>query len=64
LAKEGKMIFERRLRPLAKYSTVITIPPDLIKYLGLKPLDIINIKGEMGKYGPFISIWKKDNKEA
>ena len=58
------MIFERRLRPLAKYSTVITIPPDLIKYLGLKPLDIINIKGEIGKHGPFISIWKKGNKEA
>jgi len=39
----------------------ITVPPDLLQYLELKPKDIVVIQDENGKKGKYITIWKKED---
>lgn len=45
-------------------STGLTLPHDLLKYLGLKRGDTIIVTDEIGKYGPYITVWKKGDRDV
>jgi len=51
--------FERKITAYGG-STGMTLPTDLLKYLNLEQGDRVYVKDEMGKHGPFITIWKKE----
>lgn len=53
------MKFERQMKRWGENSLVVTIPIDLVKYLGLKPYDPVIIQDEEGKHGKYITVWKK-----
>lgn len=37
----------------------LALPTDLLKYLNIKKGDIIKIRDEQGKHGPYITVWKE-----
>ena len=40
-------------------STGISLPHDLLKYLKLEKGDKVIVTDQVGKYGPYITVWKK-----
>lgn len=52
------MQFERKLVEVGG-SLMLTIPPDLARFLQLRVGDDIVINEDSGKHGSFISLWKK-----
>lgn len=57
------MIFEKKIKKWGG-SIAIIIPQDLAEYIGFFEDQKIMIKEDKGKYGKFISIWRKDQKEV
>lgn len=54
------MQLERQVQAWGNTSAVVVFPPDLLKYLNLNVGDKIIIQDDEGKYGKFISMWKKE----
>jgi len=54
-----KIMFKRNVRDI-NGSTVLTIPPELCRYLELVAGDEIDVCGDIGKHGKFISFWKRN----
>lgn len=52
------MQFERKINEIGG-SLMLTLPPDLCKYLELEQNDIMIIQDDNGKHGKFVSFWKK-----
>ncbi len=45
------------------YSLTLTMPKRCSNFLELKKGDTICVDAESGKYGKYLSIWKKEEKE-
>jgi antitoxin component of MazEF toxin-antitoxin module len=55
------MQFERKIREIGG-SIQLIIPADLAKYLNININDTVMIQDENGRYGKYISFWKKEEK--
>jgi antitoxin component of MazEF toxin-antitoxin module len=53
------MIYEREIKEIGG-SSMIIIPTDLAKYLGLTAGKIVCMQDDIGKHGKFLSMWNKD----
>ncbi len=53
---QEKVTFKRKLSPKGG-SLCLTIPPELVEWLGGKPGTPIEMYGDVGKHGKYVAFW-------
>jgi len=58
-----RMDFEIRAIKMGSSSVGMTLPIDLVRYLGIEVGDVIGVREETGKKGTYCSFWKKTSNQ-
>lgn len=56
---ENKVMFDRTLLKMGD-SVGLTLPPEILNFLGAKPGDNLKVMGDVKKHGKTINIWKEE----